>query len=354
MSKAQKSSYPISVFVSSTYKDLAKYRTEVEKQLISLEQAVKGMEYFGSSSSTPLEVCKKKLQECQLMILLLGVSYGSIEKNTGKSYTELEYDYAEKLNIPILVYVADLSSSNIEIALNAVDYDNKDKLDMFIERVKNNHLLSYFTSVDDLGKRIAHDVPAELEKLSFIQSIPEKNQSLKENVSEEELKEGAIKFEKFWLRPQRLAGETVPVRLRINKKFSGWKVKDELIRAIGQSVGDSITTEVTVQLGNRLIDDDGDTDLFADGDAADWLLDQIINAGVVEGSVIDCYVRFIYCRAPVGANNKMINKVCLSLIKGIKYVEIDNNYLLSVNREIGDTGDLTNLISLLKSSQLPL
>ena len=354
MSKTKIQSNPISIFVSSTYKDLAKYRAEVEKQLIGLEQAVKGMEYFGSSSSTPLDVCRKKLQECQLMILLLGVSYGSIEKNTGKSYTELEYEYAEKLNIPILVYVADLSSPNIEIALNAVDYENKNKLDSFIEKVKNIHLLSYFTSVDDLGKRIAHDVPAELEKLLFIQSVPEKNQYLNESISEDELREGAIKFEKFWLRPQRLAGEIVPLRLRINRKFGGWKVKDELIRAIGQSVGDSITTEVTVQLGNKLIDDDGDTDLFADGEAADWLLDQIINAGVVEGSVIDCYVRFIYCRAPVGANNKMINKVCLSLIKGIKYVEIDNNYLLSMNREVDDTGDLSNLITLLKSSQLPL
>ena len=34
---------PISIFVSSTYKDLASCRAEVEKQLVGLEQAVKGM-----------------------------------------------------------------------------------------------------------------------------------------------------------------------------------------------------------------------------------------------------------------------------------------------------------------------
>ena len=58
---------PISIFVSSTYKDLAECRAEVETQLIGLEQAVKGMEYFGSSSDTPLELCKRKLKDCKLM-----------------------------------------------------------------------------------------------------------------------------------------------------------------------------------------------------------------------------------------------------------------------------------------------
>lgn len=51
---------PISIFVSSTYNDLKDYRNEVEQKLIQLEQSVKGMEFFGSSSDTPLETCKKR------------------------------------------------------------------------------------------------------------------------------------------------------------------------------------------------------------------------------------------------------------------------------------------------------
>ena len=159
---------PISIFISSTYKDLAAYRAEVEKQLVGLEQAVKGMEYFGSSSDTPLEVCKNKLRECKLMILLIGVSYGSIEPSSGKSYTELEYDYAIKMGIPVLAYAADLSSINIGIPLDAIDYKNKALLDDFRSTVEQSHLISRFSSIDDLGKRIAHDVPAELKKLSLL------------------------------------------------------------------------------------------------------------------------------------------------------------------------------------------
>lgn len=337
---------PISIFVSSTYKDLAACRAEVEKQLMGLEQAVKGMEYFGSSSDTPLEVCKNKLRECKLMILLLGVSYGSIEPSSGKSYTELEYEYATELGIPVLAYEADLSSHNTGIPLDAIDYENKARLDEFKKTVEKSHLISRFTSIDDLGKRITHDVPAELEKLSFIDVLPNSEFSIGE-VTEDILHEGANKFERFWLRPQRMAGQIVPIRLRINKKFGGWKVKDELIRAVGLTVGDCITTEVSVELGNNIIDDDGDTDLFADGEGADWILDQVSAAGVVEGCILDCFVRLIYCRAPVGANNKMVNKASLAFVKGIRYVGIDRNYALSSNSNTADINDLAGLLSLI-------
>lgn len=338
---------PISIFISSTYKDLSAYRAEVEKQLIGLEQSVKGMEYFGSSSDTPLDVCKNKLRECKLMVLLIGVSYGSVIPSIGKSYTEIEYDYATELGIPVLAYAADLSSTTIGIPLDTIDYKNKTLLDDFKKAVEQSHLISQFTSIDDLGKRIAHDVPAELKKLSFIDSVPTSGRDLKTNVTEDVLRDGANQFERFWLRPQRLAGRIIPVRLRINNKFSGWKVKDELIRAVGLTVGDCISTEVSIQLGNNLIDDIGDTDLFADGEGADWILDQVTSAGVVEGCIVDCFVRLIYCRAPVGQNGKMVNKASLAFVSGIRYVGIDSNYILSPTRSTADEGDLASLLSLL-------
>ena len=274
---------------------------------------------------------------------------GSIETSSGKSFTELEYDYAIQLGIPVLAYIADLSSSNVGIPLDSIDYDNKHLLERFIDKVKSSHAVSFFSSVEDLGKRIAHDVPAELEKLSFIDSLPiSENELSEENISDETLQDGANKFERFWLRPQRMAGQIVPIRLRINKKFSGWKVKDDLIRAVGLTVGDCITTEVTVQLGNNLIDDDGDTDLFADGNGADWLLDQVTNAGIVEGSIIDCLVRLVYCRAPVGANGKLINKASLTFVRGIRYVGVDRNYLMSSTENDSKATDLAGLLSLLR------
>lgn len=39
------------------------------------------------------------------------------------------------------------------------------------------------------------------------------------NFTEEELREGARLFEGFWLRPKQYANRSVPLRLRINKKW---------------------------------------------------------------------------------------------------------------------------------------
>lgn len=312
----------VPIFVSSTYKDLASHREEVQRRLMGLEQIVKGMEFFGSNPESPLDVCLQKVSECKLMILLIGVSYGSVVKDMGKSFTELEYECAVKSQIPVLVYMADLSSTEVGIPLSSVDKTNWDRLEAFKKKLSELHVVSHFSSIDDLGKRIEHDVPEMLKKLENIRVNAVK---IDEEVNEEMLAEGAKKFELFWLRPRKYAGEVVPIRLRINKKWGGWKVKDELIKSIGGEVGDTISTETTAYMAQGIIDDDDDTDLFASGEAADWLLENAPNPG----SVIDCYVRFSYCKAPVGANNKMVNKVSLVLIKGIKYVDMDRNFALS-------------------------
>lgn len=312
----------VPIFVSSTYKDLASHREEVQRRLMGLEQIVKGMEFFGSNPESPLDVCLQKVSECKLMILLIGVSYGSVVKDMGKSFTELEYERAVKSQIPVLVYMADLSSTEVGIPLSSVDKTNWDRLEVFKKKLSELHVVSHFSSIDDLGKRIEHDVPEMLKKLENIRVNAVK---IDEEVNEEMLAEGAKKFELFWLRPRKYAGEVVPIRLRINKKWGGWKVKDELIKSVGGEVGDTISTETTAYMAQGIIDDDDDTDLFASGEAADWLLENAPNPG----SVIDCYVRFSYCKAPVGANNKMVNKVSLVLIKGIRYVDMDRNFALS-------------------------
>lgn len=158
-------------------------------------------------------------------------------------------------------------------------------------------------------------------------------------VNEAELKEGGKTFEMFWLRPKNYAGKSVPIRIRINKKWGGWKVKDELIRSLDLEVGDTISTEITPLLTTGIIDDDDDTDLFASADGADWLLNN--NVGV--GTIIDCYVRFAYSKAPVGLNGKTVNKISLIFERGISVVGVDKDYVFS------SENDSLHLSSLFKS-----
>lgn len=311
----------VPVFVSSTYSDLQPHRTEVERVLVGLEHIVKGMEYFGSSPDTPLDVCLKHISESRLFVLILGVSYGSVEPRSGKSFTELEYEFALKNDIPVLAYLADTASTKLGISLDSYDVQNAGKLREFKESVKTRHTVSFFTSIEDLGKRVEHDIPKALSALENIE-VKISNVDLNENVTEEMLRIGSDRFQHFWLRPVSLVGEVVPLRLRINTKWQGWKVKDELIRSLGLEVGNTISTEITPMLIDEIIDHGDDTDLFASGEAADWLLQNAPRPG----SIIDCFVRFSYCKAPVGSNDKIVHKVSLIMVRGIRYVSFDKDH----------------------------
>jgi hypothetical protein len=204
----------VPVFVSSTFTDLQAHRVEVERVLVGLEQIVKGMEYFGSSPDTPLDVCMKQISECQLFILIVGLSYGSIDSETGKSYTELEYDYVVDNGIKVLAYLADKKSTTLGIAAENYDRENADALEAFRKKVAKNHTVTFFKSIDDLGKCIGRDFPRALAALK----IEKQGNGLNvDTITEKNLRESANKFQLFWLRPIKHVGEVVPLRAHSNR-----------------------------------------------------------------------------------------------------------------------------------------
>lgn len=162
-----------------------------------------------------------------------------------------------------------------------------------------------------------------------------------QEVGEEELAEGARRFELFWLRPSRCAGQEAALRIRINSKLSGWRLKDELVESLGLTVGDTVNAEVSVLFGPGIIEDSDDVDLFADGDAATWLLESIIESGSPEGCILDVRVRFVYKEAPVGGPmGRSVGKASLVLIEGIRFVGFDG--------ELQQAGDESPLDALAK------
>lgn len=137
------------------------------------------------------------------------------------------------------------------------------------------------------------------------------------SVNNLDVERGAKEFEMFWLRPKKMALHETVLRLQINKRWGGWKLKDELVNSLGLEIGDTINTEVSVLNAPGLIADEDDTDLFASGEGADWLLDN--NIGL--GSIIDAKVRFLYTKAPVGGiDGKDVWKVSLVFLEGYSIV----------------------------------
>lgn len=106
------------VFVSSTYQDLIEERQKVIEALISKNCFPVGMEYFPAANEEQFSVIKRLIDRCDYYILILGGRYGSIEPKTGKSYTQLEYEYALEKNIPVAAFYHDnigkLASDKVE------------------------------------------------------------------------------------------------------------------------------------------------------------------------------------------------------------------------------------------------
>jgi len=157
--------------------------------------------------------------------------------------------------------------------------------------------------------------------------------------SEEQIKElqkNANLFEQFWLRPEKFKNRSIKLRLRINRKWDGWKLRDDLIEALGLKVGETISTDVTVYYISDFINDDNNTKLYVCGDCVDWLLTNRIS----EGSVIDCIVRFSYEKMPIDLNKNSIFILSLILEEIIESVGNDEAYLSQP-----DDSDIESLIN---------
>ena len=50
------------------------------------------------------------IDECDLYLLVIGGRYGSIDEETGMSYTEKEYNYAKTKGLPVLVLIKEPSA----------------------------------------------------------------------------------------------------------------------------------------------------------------------------------------------------------------------------------------------------
>lgn len=157
---------PVSIFVGSTFEDLKKYRRAAENALTQLGMSVTSMEHFGSKSGTPVEECLTIIRTCQLYVGIFGMRYGSVPEGYVMSMTHLEYEEAQRCNLPSLIYILDEDSQRI-LPKHVETGSGAEKLRSLKERLRKRHVVTAFTTPQDLAAKILRDVPAELEKSSI-------------------------------------------------------------------------------------------------------------------------------------------------------------------------------------------
>lgn len=146
------------IFISSTYIDLKEERQAAVEAILKKGHIPAGMELFAANDKSQWEVIKKWIDDSDIYLLLLGGRYGSIDTDTGLSYTEMEYQYALKSGKPIFALIlADelLDCKPMEIIK---DYDIKDIKYKNFKSVVSSKMCSFPKSLDQIKLDINHSL----------------------------------------------------------------------------------------------------------------------------------------------------------------------------------------------------
>lgn len=146
-----------SIFVSSTFVDLESHRRLVRDAITKLELTFKAMEFFGAHPDTPRKECLRLVRASNIFVGIIGMRYGVIDPVDGKSMTQLEYEAAQAACLPTLMYLIDedhhpVLPKHVDTGAGAA------KLVAFKAQVKNAHVVSAFTSPEDLALKVTQDI----------------------------------------------------------------------------------------------------------------------------------------------------------------------------------------------------
>src|SRR5438067_6382584 len=86
----------LQVFVSSTFSDLIRERQAAVEAILTAGHIPAGMELFTAGDESQMDVIKQWIDESDAYLLIMGGRYGSVEPKSGKSYTHIEYEYAQR------------------------------------------------------------------------------------------------------------------------------------------------------------------------------------------------------------------------------------------------------------------
>lgn len=172
------------IFVSSTFNDLKEERAIVTEAILEMNQMPYGMEVFPAANESQWEWIKRTIEESDYYIVIVGGKYGSINKKTGISYTEMEYRYAEEVGVPTIAFLVDES---VDLPKSKIETDSAKakKLKAFREYIESQKMRKSYTTKDDLKAKVITSL------ISLINRIPGegwiRTKSLKNYTSNDEV-----------------------------------------------------------------------------------------------------------------------------------------------------------------------
>ncbi|MEL5588373.1 DUF4062 domain-containing protein [Serratia ureilytica] len=151
----------LQVFISSTFTDLIEERQAAVSAILKNGDIPAGMELFTASDKSQWDIIKRWIDESDVYILILGGRYGSIEPESGLSYTELEYNYALETNKPlfsIVIHDHALENKFKTHGSSVMEKDNRTLYSEFKKKVTSN-MVCFFEDIKDIKLAVMESLP---------------------------------------------------------------------------------------------------------------------------------------------------------------------------------------------------
>ncbi len=138
------------VFVSSTYTDLVEERQAVSKALLRSDCFPSQMENWPAMDAEQMEAIRQLIDECDYYLVVSAGKYGSIDPATGKSYTELEYDYARSIGKPMIRLLHKDPFRYLRGELIEAAPGLRTQLEAFRTKLRTGSVCSFWTTPEEL------------------------------------------------------------------------------------------------------------------------------------------------------------------------------------------------------------
>lgn len=151
------------VMISSTMKDLPHHREEARDAVLRVQMLPRSMEVGTAFMGNAIDYSLKMVDESDIYIGIFAKKYGFIPedlRNIEKiSITEMEYRHAQKLGMPILIFVMDDNHPILGVVSDRDTFwesneESKAKQKAFLEEIMKTHVVGFFKSPDQLRSLI--------------------------------------------------------------------------------------------------------------------------------------------------------------------------------------------------------
>jgi hypothetical protein len=141
------------VFISATYTDLVEERRACMEAVLTLGWFPAGMEYFIATDASQWDYIKQVIDLSDFYVVIVGNRYGSLDGNTGLSFTEMEFDYALEKNKPVMAFLHKAPDS-LPVDRSDIAPAHREALQRFREKLKTDRLCRFWSSIADLRAEV--------------------------------------------------------------------------------------------------------------------------------------------------------------------------------------------------------